>query len=83
MNEAQRDDLYMDRAMEFFRRYPTIAAEMAIEKLEIYTRVCGRYGLILLLLAAVGVLAMARSGRGWLLALSVAEYSAAFVLVVA
>jgi 4-amino-4-deoxy-L-arabinose transferase-like glycosyltransferase len=82
MNESQRDQMYFDRALQFVRDYPVIAAQLAYAKLEAYATRFGAYGLALLALAISGALLAARDARSWPLTLLAGTYSAMFVLFI-
>jgi 4-amino-4-deoxy-L-arabinose transferase-like glycosyltransferase len=80
-NEAQRDKLHFDRAKNFVLDYPTVAAQMAIAKMEAYVTRFGLYGLVLIGLAVAGAVLAIRDPRSWPATLVVVTYLPLFVLV--
>jgi hypothetical protein len=81
MNEAQRDEIYLERAKEFVLTYPWVAAQMAVVKMSFYIMRLGVYGLALLVLAVLGAMIAIRDPRSWSASLLVASYSGLFLLV--
>ena len=83
MNEAERDELSMSRAMEFIVKHPVVAAKLGLIKLWVYFTRFGIYGLLILAGAVVTALARWRDKRTWPLTLLALSYSLPFVLVIA
>jgi hypothetical protein len=81
MNEAQRDKEYLARAKAFVLDYPLIAAQMGIVKLEAFLTKLGAYGLVLIILAAIGSLITIKDERSWAPTLVVGTYVPLFLLV--
>jgi hypothetical protein len=82
MNEAQRDQFYMSRTIEFIAQNPGVAAAMAIVKIQVFLTVFGGYGVLIAALAALGALLASREHRSWPLALATLGYSMPFLLVI-
>lgn len=83
-NEAQRDRLYLARALEFMREHPTTVLALAAVKLRSFLLPTRRKVYLPLgaatLLAAIGLVAARRSPQAWLVGLLVAAGTALFVL---
>ena len=83
MDEAERDELSMSRAIQFVVKHPLVSAQMAAVKVWIYCTRFGTYGLLVLMAALAAAVIGRRDARTWPLTLLAISYSLPFVLVIA
>ena len=83
MDEAERDELSMSRAIQFVVTHPVVSTQMAAVKVWIYCTRFGAYGVVVLLAALVAAVVGRRDARLWPLALLAISYSLPFVLIIA
>lgn len=83
LNEAARDAMYLDRTKNFIRQHPSVAAQMALTKLEVYVMRFGVFGLLVVALAVLGSLLAIRDLRTWPLSLLAVSFSGPFILIIA
>jgi 4-amino-4-deoxy-L-arabinose transferase-like glycosyltransferase len=82
-NEAQRDQMYLERTKNFVKQHPDVAFQMALAKIEVYIMTFGLYGVALIVFGLLGAIVYIRDARSWPLTLGVLCYCAPFVLIVA
>jgi hypothetical protein len=82
MNERQRDKWFLGEAKKFVLANPLISMQLAIAKIEVFARAKGWYGVVVLILAIVGVLTALKNPVVSTLALWVASYIGPFLLAI-
>jgi len=56
MNEPQRDKWFLGETKDFILENPLVSMQLAIAKIEVFVRVMGWYGVVIMFLAIIGVL---------------------------
>lgn len=83
MNEAQRDQFFMQRTLEFISQNVAVTTQMALSKAAVFLTKFGPLGVIVAALALLGSAVVLHDARSWPLTLLALSYCAPFVLIIA
>ena len=82
MNEAQRDRLFLKESKKFILDNPKISMQLAIAKFEVFVRVMGQFGVLIILLSIIGILVTLKNPAVSTVSLWVGSYIGPFFLII-